>query len=536
MPSKMPNNTLFRFLFIFLVYSNIIYAQIPKEKIDIEKEYSTLKVVKNDTVKVESLIELYKNSIRQGAIRKEILEEALIISEMIYYIDGIAKCYNRMGITARYESNYSQSVNFHKRSLNYFEKSTDTLSKIKCLNSLGVTYRKLNLEKEAFEQYFLALNLSEKFDSKKSIAIALNGMGNALINTEKYDKALVYFKRALEIEKSIDNIKGQEYEYANIGEVYLYKKQYDSARFYFNRSLDLAIKNPRKEGIAIKYNLLGLLSQKEGDYKQSTTFYKKAIPQLVKYNSLRYLSNTLINIGINQLNSKEYSEALTNINQGLSSAKLVQSKENISLGYNALTEYYTQTNDFEKALIAHKKATKFRDSIVNLATQKSIISTQIEYESQSKDSQIKKLAKEKELSLLEAKSNSTKLIIGSLISIIVIVLLLLFIYLLRKNKELEITNQNSELQKYILQVNKLENIVKENSSKSDQLILENIKTFELSSRETEVLEHIASGMSNSEIAEKMFVSTNTIKTHIKNIYSKLDVKNRIQAMKKVKDF
>jgi len=66
--------------------------------------------------------------------------------------------------------------------------------------------------------------------------------------------------------------------------------------------------------------------------------------------------------------------------------------------------------------------------------------------------------------------------------------------------------------------------------------LENIKTFELSSRETEVLEHIASGMSNSEIAEKMFVSTNTIKTHIKNIYSKLDVKNRIQAMKKVKDF
>ena len=532
----MLNKSLFRILFIFLVLTNFFYAQVPKEKVDIEKTYSTLKVAKNDTAKVESLIELYKNSIRQGAIRKEILEEALIISEMIYYIDGIAKCYNRMGITARYESDYNKSVNFHKRSLNYFEKSTDTLSKIKCLNSLGVTYRKLNLEKEAFEQYFLALNLSEKIDNKKSIAIALNGMGNALINTEKYDKALVYFRRALDIEKNIDNIKGQEYEYANIGEVYLNKKLYDSARFYINKSLELAIKNPRKEGVAIKYNLLGLLSQKEGDYKQSTSYYKKAIPQLIKYNSLRYLSNTQINIGVNQLNSKEYAKALININQGLSSAKLVHSKENISLGYNALTEYYTQTNDFENALMAHKNATKFHDSIVNLATQKSIISTQIEYETQRKDSQIKKLAKEKELSIIEAKSNSIKLIIGSLISIIVIVLLLLFIYLLRKNKELEIKNQNSELQKYILQVNKLENLVKNNSSKSNQSILENIKTFELSTRETEVLEHIARGFSNSEIASEMFVSTNTVKTHIKNIYSKLDVKNRIQAMKKVNDF
>ena len=43
------------------------------------------------------------------------------------------------------------------------------------------------------------------------------------------------------------------------------------------------------------------------------------------------------------------------------------------LGYNALTEYYTITNDFKKALKSHKKATKYHDSIVNVSSKESII-------------------------------------------------------------------------------------------------------------------------------------------------------------------
>lgn len=48
-----------------------------------------------------------------------------------------------------------------------------------------------------------------------------------------------------------------------------------------------------------------------------------------------------------------------------------------------------------------------------------------------------------------------------------------------------------------------------------------------------MLTHITNGLSNDDIADKMFVSINTIKTHIKNIYVKLDVQNRIQAVKKI---
>lgn len=57
----------------------------------------------------------------------------------------------------------------------------------------------------------------------------------------------------------------------------------------------------------------------------------------------------------------------------------------------------------------------------------------------------------------------------------------------------------------------------------------------ISSREYEVLELLAQGYSNQEIAEKLFVSLNTIKTHIANIFLKLDVKRRTQAVQRAKE-
>lgn len=56
----------------------------------------------------------------------------------------------------------------------------------------------------------------------------------------------------------------------------------------------------------------------------------------------------------------------------------------------------------------------------------------------------------------------------------------------------------------------------------------------LSKREAEIIELILNGDSNDAIAKKLFVSINTVKTHIKNIFNKLGVNNRTAIMNKVK--
>jgi len=86
---------------------------------------------------------------------------------------------------------------------------------------------------------------------------------------------------------------------------------------------------------------------------------------------------------------------------------------------------------------------------------------------------------------------------------------------------------------------KIETVVIEKEvcvNRNENFILDTslISQLELSKRELEILSLLAHGHSNQEIAAKLFVSLSTVKTHIQNLFEKLDVKRRIQAVEKAK--
>lgn len=89
----------------------------------------------------------------------------------------------------------------------------------------------------------------------------------------------------------------------------------------------------------------------------------------------------------------------------------------------------------------------------------------------------------------------------------------------------------------------IEEVYKGGSTISGQIARKIIEAFavkektneyfqELSKREQEILENLSKGYRYKEIADKLFVSIETVRTHIRNIYEKLHVNNRAEALKK----
>ena len=61
-----------------------------------------------------------------------------------------------------------------------------------------------------------------------------------------------------------------------------------------------------------------------------------------------------------------------------------------------------------------------------------------------------------------------------------------------------------------------------------------IRSLGLTERECEILEQLATGRSNKELARDLGISPNTVKTHVARVYEKLEVQKRVQAIEKAR--
>lgn len=71
-------------------------------------------------------------------------------------------------------------------------------------------------------------------------------------------------------------------------------------------------------------------------------------------------------------------------------------------------------------------------------------------------------------------------------------------------------------------------------ARSPEEVSSRLEKLSISQREMDVLRLMAAGYSNQEIADQLFLSVNTIKSHSSNLFLKLDVKRRTQAILRAK--
>ena len=117
-----------------------------------------------------------------------------------------------------------------------------------------------------------------------------------------------------------------------------------------------------------------------------------------------------------------------------------------------------------------------------------------------------------------------------------VLLSLALAYRIKRIQE-ENTQIRNQLKNYISQVISLEEKIKTSNSTDenipDKRIEKIAKDHNLTDREADVLLQITYGLTNLQIANKLFISINTVKYHTRNIYEKLDIKKRTEITSKI---
>ena len=424
----------------------------------------------------------------------------LVLADSNFYI--AQKAYGRLGDSSsvshmrmnraamnEMEGNFKTAVSIYLEVIDFFKRKDDTIQLANAYSNLGVAYEQMELADKSIEYHKNALSLRLAIKDTINVAYSYNNIGVVYMEIYKtIDSALYYYIKAYNIFCEKNALYESSTVSNNIGHIYLDNKDFDEVDHYFAYSYSVYDSLNMEQGRAEILRSYGQLYFAQGKDNEAINALKKSL---------------LIN------------------------EKAGNKKEILEIN-RILSKIYISTGNYPQAIQNMQVVNSIEDSILSIEKQKVIADMETKYQVKQKNKTIEVLRLEEELHIKQIR-NQTLFII--LLIVLIGLVILILVFRSRQNK-LKYKQLSLEIQNYMLQIDEMQTEILKNGD-SDKFSKEKIKEFELSDREKEVLVLISQGFKNAEIAEKLFVSQNTIKTHIKNIYVKLDVKNRVEALKRV---
>ncbi|MBV6647711.1 MAG: tetratricopeptide repeat protein, partial [Cyclobacteriaceae bacterium] len=384
----------------------------------------------------------------------------------------------------------------------------------------------------ALEKFLELYALHEKANDTVGMADALSNSGLVYKNTKDYQKALDTYQEALRIIKNKGNDKTKAKLLNNMGVVYRRLRDYDKARAYYDSSLTIKLRLGDPRTIANGYTNIGVVMSLTGNQQGAIDYFKKAL-KLERASGLEEgAAKSLNNIAEVYWYLKDFDQVLKYASQGYEIASKLNTKLQIKASSGLLSEAYASKGQYKKAYEFHRIFASAADSLFNANAARRVGRLESKLEIAKKENQIKLLDRENQLATAELRNKRT-IQLFLIISLVGIVAVGSYIFYAHR--------QRAHLKEVILHghVNELRTQVTELLGKyegrfdMDRAQLNDRLVNPVSEREYDVLKKIFAQKTNQQIAEELYVSINTVKTHLKNIYDKLGVSNRTQAIEVV---
>lgn len=401
------------------------------------------------------------------------------------------------------------------------EKYAEQLTNIGVVNEMSGSYT------EATKRYLEALEIFDglKLDLKSSMIY--NNLGIVYQQLKENDKALEYYKKSLFITEKLNRDDISAKRYNNIASVYQELEYHlDSSLLYYQKAHEIWAQDSENRFLPIVENNIGYIYLLKKEFTIADSLFKKALRFCVDNDQKNILSQIYRNQAKLFVAQKKYKVAIQKANEAINLAQANSNKEIEYESLSVLIEALEKTKDFEKANVKLKEYFQIQEEIGGIEQKNRINQLDIQYQVREKEHLIQILT-------LENKVQERTLWQQWFLIIILVLVLsaLYFVFRLqKKNNQLKFLHMQRDISDYLSQIDE----IKDQSNQNNEILSLKIKQFDLTEREEDVLMLISKGFTNSEIAEKMFVSVNTVKTHTKNIFLKLDVRNRTEAARKTK--
>ncbi len=499
-----------------------LYFFIPAEKVKGSNDLSAEKILQNNLQQADSLMksENYKEAI---LILKTSLE--LAIENNLTRQQAII--YNNTGKCLSMRSNDEASKEYFRRAIELAGIINDSLLLGSAYNSIGVAYEYTGKTDSAVYFFEKAVSIRELIGDIDGMAESFRNIAQVLRVLQRFDDAGTFCRKAYELIPHMKNYKTIANIYNETAYLFELENQLDSAKIMYQNLIDISKDNNFYRGVSVGYTNLAYVYEREGKHTESLALKKEGLAIDKMLDNTYCIMTSYKAIADCYFNMQEYNNALLY----LDSATLVCDTtwlNDIQGIEQAKYRNYKAMADYKAALTHFEMASLLKDSLFNEKKRKNIAEILTKYETEKKEQQIAELDKTNRIKTQQVK------IFRLIIAVLFIIAATggIIAWLIIKNRNHRIKQMSLELKNYVLHLKDF-HISHLNEHVNSEIIVKKLMDdFELTQREAEVMDLLARGCHNNEIAGKLFVSDNTIKYHIKNIYIKLDVKSRVQALQK----
>ncbi|MCG8699732.1 MAG: LuxR C-terminal-related transcriptional regulator [Bacteroidales bacterium] len=515
-----------------------------KELFDIARSYS------EDSLNQEKALDLYS--------------ESLELYEQANNRQGMASVYKRMGFAYDYLEDFDKEIVFLRKALAINLDLDNKKEQIVIYNFLGICHTISGNVDSAFYNYNKGLDLTKAIHDTIQIINLYQNMGITSLDAGDYTNAIHCNVQALKYAEAgkldirifdmnqniaqfyyetgdlvlaekylkgatqlLDKVEMEERStfYNLSGLINLKNNNVKVARENFEKVLELGQHKKSKRVMAAAYSNLSQIALLERKLNEAENFAQKSLEMEMAIDNMSGTITSLIELADVLLQKGNNEKALQKLDRAMLDCQSNKLDNLLPHLYLAYYDVNKQMGNYKKALYNFENYTVVKDSLSGIEVQERIAKLELKHQNDKKQQQIELLNSENSLKQQKIRVRNFFILTLTLLSFALLLLWMLY----RQRAIRKFAVMESELQKYILQQKDLTEKSGESQMSAEALT----KKYGLTQRETEVLIQLGHGLSNAEIAEKIFVSTNTVKYHMKNIYLKLDVKNRVEALNKL---